>query len=796
MAHSARTPTPRDLPVLIEPVSLAARATGAASTTARWSERLAKAERALTWAERRRAMGLGAWSGSWSWARAAERAIEELAVAMGSMPESERPRAAALGREWWDGMIDRLTGSAQAEARVGVAWLGGYEATPVRVAALGRLAGDDDAGVSRAAMSSIAGLLGRQTELDDETLAALVGALGAALDKAETIESGRRTELVEHAAELSASGVVDRARGEAGAVPGAGWAWLDDAEHPAQMLVRAALRRSAHPALARAAWRWLKHAGLAPHAATRLLRPLAGDPSTGEGSALRAWHLLLHPRRRALLRAACTSLEQHAGLRATGTPTTSGTTKKTSTKHGSPTSGRSASGRMDALDLDERLGLAHWCGALGLSARRRDDAMARLLSDPDPTVRLELVRCGARLAQRPACLLDLCFDGHARVAMAAASELLACHARAAMSVRERDELSTKLLRSPHESVRGLARAVREASVAASSASSAMGSDATRASTPATTASATARASAGAGAFVPGLRLTRGGTGLVSARDPLGAIVEMRRRGLSPRDLEELLNFVAGAIHESGAALLATPSGLRALASGVAALGEVKPVRSLGTLLASSPSLHASLRADVSGGAVSEGEAPADPIDGVLVEALSWGGDARVSANAIDALVRRHRAGGVALARVRLGGSSTLRLLLLGHASSAHHRVRGSAARGLILAGSSTGSSLGSADATTARDGAASRVEDGLLNAGRQSLLAMLDDAQPGARLAGLWLAERMAPVTCAYPEVVDRLRRIERDEGDARLHERARRASERTLVELRANWSRQAQSVA
>nr|MCU0689639.1 hypothetical protein [Phycisphaerales bacterium] len=157
-------------------------------------------------------------------------------------------------------------------------------------------------------------------------------------------------------------------------------------------------------------------------------------------------------------------------------------------------------------------------------------------------------------------------------------------------------------------------------------------------------------------------------------------------------------------------------------------------------------------------------------------------DARVRANAIDAMVRCGRHATAAptagpttnpAAPAPHPADNIIIELLLDRALDPHHRIRASVARGLMSLGLTHGSPE-------------------LTSAGRRTLVEMLRDQRPMHRVAGLWLAERFAPVVCEQAEVIDAVSAINQRAGDEREAYRASRAGQRLSVEARAVWGRRA----
>lgn len=213
-------------------------------------------------------------------------------------------------------------------------------------------------------------------------------------------------------------------------------AWLDDPEHAALLALRRYLRRDPDPTLRAVAWRWLKHRALASAAAERLAAPLAPSASSSPADHrlarrdglpgpdhLAAWHLALHPARAAALAAL---------LRPDGSwPTT------LIPDHNDP-----------AAPLPRRLGTIRLIQLIPAAPRRRDAALATLLTDPEPAARHAAVRAAAALPSRASSLLDFAFDPDPRVRRSAALAVLNQPERGMVRDALRDNVLTALRRLP------------------------------------------------------------------------------------------------------------------------------------------------------------------------------------------------------------------------------------------------------------------------------------------------------------------------------------------------------------
>jgi hypothetical protein len=135
--------------------------------------------------------------------------------------------------------------------------------------------------------------------------------------------------------------------------------------------------------------------------------------------------------------------------------------------------------------------------------------------------------------------------------------------------------------------------------------------------------------------------------------------------------------------------------------------------------------------------------------------------------ALDAMVRRERC---AACRPGAGADPAVRSALLSAVDDPSHRVRGAAARGLLLLGAEPG-----------------RPE--LSRPGRRVLAELLHAGDPRARIAGLWVAGRLADVVAASPELVDRARHIEMSATDPAERSRSAATVGRLMEALRGQWA-------
>lgn len=171
----------------------------------------------------------------------------------------------------------------------------------------------------------------------------------------------------------------------------------------------------------------------------------------------------------------------------------------------------------------------------------------------------------------------------------------------------------------------------------------------------------------------------------------------------------------------------------------------------------------------------------DPEAEVAIRACLQLPDPRVRANAVDALVSVARREPAVASTIEAKQPSlattppadTIIEVLLDHTLDPHHRIRASAARGLLTMGTLTD-------------------DQAVVSAGQRTLASMLSDQRPMHRVAGLWLAERLAPVVVSSSEIIDAVTTAEHRAFDLHERLRAERAGERLNVEIRTNWSRRA----
>lgn len=652
-----------------------------------------------------------------------DRAVErEVLRVWPALTRDAREAAVAVGGERLEAELRARLGGATVAERIGALEVIGQAGMHALAVAVASSLADGDATVGDAAERTLAALCGSEGVLAAEDGRGVRGVM-AGLDRAaELFDRHRRASVIglwmRMATTVSdiAVSVGDRRN------------WLDDEQHPAQLVARSRLRRAAEEEVGAglvsgAAFVWLKYPGLASAARDRLLGP------RGRGVDL-TWvlersHLVLNPRRRAAL---------SAGVAAEA--------------------GGVAGPEFWGGGVERGVGAVRWVCAQAMGARGRDAALAPMLADERVEVRLALVREGGRLARRPACLVDACFDADGRVARSAALELLATSRREALPEGERRRLIRLLRRSPHAAVRSIAEQAWRGRASA------------------------AEHGPGAGAIAGAADGARGGVAEAVLSTVPARMMELR--SVQGRE--------AGAGHDAHDARRLLEISSRGLGGRYArAIAEF--VR--GVDAAAWPMSAAT-------GASVLGESDEPSVVATLVEVTRATGPAtaRLRANAIDALTRHIRRCHGASAEVRAalldaagrsgtgddGGDGGVGDQGLSAASGGEHRPRAAAARGLIIAGDLMG------DAT-------------LMRAGTATLQAMLLDDRVMQRVAGAWCAERvawrLAARDGAHASIAATVGRLASDEGESRaVRARARRAAERLLSEVRAAWGAKAGGVA
>jgi len=366
--------------------------------------------------------------GRWTRRAAAEALVEHWGLLSAGARAAARSvvRAASPERDVLGDAATRLMGSSMGRRRqaaaefVGEAGLFGL--APELMAMLTGATGIE----AEAASDALARLLGASLKRADarahvpETLRAVVAGFG---------EHGRKGLL---AAAVMAVGEAGPER--SGVLVRAVRQGLEgEAGEPAALALRTLLRRgdlAVGPAV-RAAWALMSEPGLRAACVDRLT---AGAQGGGGGAVVaEAGHLMVNP------------------ARAGGVATVAGD------RAGAERLAGVLAGCAEAVAGDERaaLGLVRLVRLWPLDRRSADRTLAPLLAAEGPRVRLMAVAAAGSAA--PACAVDGCFDSDERVALSAATALLCTDRSTRLSDADRRELTDRLARSPHESVRGLAR---------------------------------------------------------------------------------------------------------------------------------------------------------------------------------------------------------------------------------------------------------------------------------------------------------------------------------------------------
>ncbi len=362
-------------------------------------------------------------------------------------------------------------------------------------------------------------MLARTPDLDIDSRRALLSAL---VISAERCDAHRVDAVVEAMARCAAlwPGVWASVRESA--------AWLNDESHPASMVIRAHLRRSADPSAAAAAWRWLTTRALRSACVARVTAPLPGDSIAW---FLRSSHLLLNPTRARLLK---------------GAP---GVHAPAAQRRDRPASMLTPECNvLDRCELASRLGGVRLARFAPLALYQRDSLLAGRLLDDSALVRLAASIAASGSPLPLSCESDYVFDPDSRVSRHSALSMLATTTTRSLEAPARQRLAISLLRSPHASVRDLGAA-------------ALARDAlTEALLP-----------------PPALAATALADGADAAR-----IIEITRTGRAPLRAAELMEFVRQGLdapdsHAPEANESSPGRPLRALSAAAAALGHVNDI---------------------------------------------------------------------------------------------------------------------------------------------------------------------------------------------------------------------------
>ncbi|HLO39792.1 MAG TPA: hypothetical protein VK176_02125 [Phycisphaerales bacterium] len=446
------------------------------------------------------------------------------------------------------------------------------------------------------------------------------------------------------------------------------------------------------------AWEWLAHKPLASVCIDRLAR--AHDLEEHEAVLSNA-HLLLNPRR-AL---AAHAIGRAANLAPVQARVAGGEVGAPASSVIPPASAVPLPGEVDQLSHRAKWGLTYFASAIGLSLPRRRSVLDPLLTDDAPGVRLSAAR--AVLHED---LADYCFDEDlavARTAVTRWSHLGLGRVRAITPVdaAARRRLLTRLARSPHGAIRRIAC-----------------DDLRR--------------------LDPILAWEEGGPpmdlAITAGHDP-HAIVQKLDEELGSDDAHRVARALRVVQRTNLAGQLQHRlAGILSRRSSAAASGAPAQDRNAATIISTISEIDSGVRTPAA--------------RQVLEDALSDRDD-RVRSNAVDALARDARKSAEPALHMNP-------LIELKH--DAHHRVRGSAIRGMLWA------------AESAKD---------LTIPAADAMFEMLEDARPMHRLAGVWLCERWAMghvrSELDAQRASRRLRSMARHEHDPRLAARASRAERR-----------------
>lgn len=382
--------------------------------------------------------------------RDAERAMFELVCGWSQIPESVRGLARGLARERWLRIATAASDAPDPAARVSAARFAEDTAEPGLARMVCTLLRDEHQSVrrhaDRALLRLAVTLLGHVPEA---LLGSEFGAIAARPALTLRADPGvidlERVELCRQIADASWSFSEHRCRSPLVAallvldrVPGGTMEravaarirrLLNEPAHPSHPPIRTALRRTPSPLLRERALRWIVLDPMRPTCVERLSE---ADSIEEHEITLRRAYLAVRPRRGTRLRSV-----RLAGPREHGpVPAASDVAK---------------------LSTQARRGHVRFVSLIGLEDEARRLALEPTLADSDAMVRL----AGAHAAH-PADLSDYAFDPDASVARSAATRwstlgVAAPQAGGGVWSRRR-EVAGLLTRSPHESVRAIARA--------------------------------------------------------------------------------------------------------------------------------------------------------------------------------------------------------------------------------------------------------------------------------------------------------------------------------------------------
>lgn len=359
------------------------------------------------------------------------------------------------------------------------------------------------------------------------------------------------------------------------------------------------------------------------------------------------------------------------------------------------------------------------------------ERLTSLIADARPIVRYNVRRALAETAHalgQAQALSDLCFDPHERIAESAWLGLNSAGVRLALDRPTLDTLAQRLTRSPHTRVRSLAAMSGPALQPWASSEAASRLTARR------------MLRADPVGFADALRSRVGARFPVRVR--LEAVRLADRLKVLPAIELELLTLVrasarptlSGSSSSDGQdAAGAQRDEMRVAASAVVALARLD----------------------------------SGPAQDAVRRCLNHP-DARVRANALDALARRDRC------RPASGDVALSVPAILELKNDTHHRVRASAIRAEML--------------TSIRGVGSNNASEGLIDA----VLPMLQDQRDMHRVAGLWLAERLISDAGHFSAdaISGVLARMVSEDPSGEVRRRARLSAGRLLVRMRMGWEK------
>lgn len=655
---------------------------------------------------------------------AREAAFRAIARRFAQIGETDRDVAVRLrqasGGEWAPVVCNLGSSMTEAEG-ASIAMLAGWVGEPALLEHLAKLASHPDDGIAGAVEESLLRLVTQIAGMQAHTAASIGKALSAAVSAYG--EHRRRGVLRAAAALWGSPAGLDQL--EHLNPDGSAADWWSDATHPAQLGLRSLIRRDPDPSFARASLCWLRLPGLAPACRDRLLE--AGTTSEHE-ALLNAAHLLAHPTRQQAIEQM--ALPAASSRREGRTPVKSMVVAETGKAFRWVTSPES----LARVDAASRRFAPAWVAALPLPPKEKHATLGAFVGDRSQNVRHAAVRAAADLGDAEA-ISDFCYDDGACVAVSAATARLCLRPPAGaglLSDQMQDEVGAwgRLARSSHEGVRRLADAALERYAG------------TRPGSASHTLILRRRARRGRQDVLAELK-THIDSG--SENTSIGAIRAAMRLGV----VDELKVELVRALWRQ------PPSG------SIVRADEVSPFNRIAATAAAAL-----------------GDADDDATSEALRGCLSHA-DVRVRSNALEAMGKRWRRGGVAAISTRSSGTeptgragvlpsrgSGLRVLME-FKDDEHHRLRATAGWVIFMQGLLRGDA--SAEAW--------RHEAELLSE------SMLLDDRDEHLLAGLWLSERlMSHVEPSWRERMGRNAADLMSHRDAVIGERAVRCVERSGV--------------